>query len=129
MECWDEKKASYKQTRAQEPRRCGVIIRVFRARIRKGRVPDFMRMVREQSIPWLDRTSGMLGYFAGAPLDAESREFLMVTLWRDLQALKGFVGERWQTPVVTEDEAPLVEEMFAHHYARFDKQTSPHQES
>jgi hypothetical protein len=25
--------------------------------------------------------------------------------------------------VVTEDEAPLVEEMFAHHYTRFDRET------
>lgn len=99
-----------------------MIIRVFRARIREGCVPKFKAMVREQSIPWLERTSGMLGYFAGAPLDDNSREFVMVTLWRDMEALKSFVGESWQTPVVTEDEAPLVEEMFAHHYTRFDKE-------
>jgi hypothetical protein len=60
-----------------------MIIRVFRARIRKGRVPEFKAMVREQSIPWLERTNGMLGYFAGAPLDDNSREFVMVTLWSD----------------------------------------------
>ena len=99
-----------------------MIIRVFRAKIREGRVSDFKRMVRQQSIPWLERTSGMLGYFAGAPLDNGSREFVMVTLWQDTEALKAFVGKHWQTPVVTEDEAPLVEEMFAHHYARFDKE-------
>ena len=46
----------------------------------------------------------------------------MVTLWRDLESLKGFVGENWQTPIVTADEAPLVEEMVAHHYRRFDKE-------
>jgi quinol monooxygenase YgiN len=99
-----------------------MIIRVFRARIREGRVPEFKAMVREQSIPWLERTNGMLGYFAGAPLEDNSREFVMVTLWRDTDALKSFVGEHWQTPVVTEDETPLVEEMFAHHYTRFDKE-------
>ncbi len=101
-----------------------MIIRVFRARIREGHVADFKAMVREQSIPWLRRTSGMLGYFAGEPLDDNSREFVMVTLWRDVEALKRFVGERWETPVVTDDEMPLVEEMFAHHYARFEKDTT-----
>jgi hypothetical protein len=75
-------------------------------------------MVQKQSIPWLERTSGMLGYFAGAPIDDNSREFVMVTLLRDLAAPKSFVGKSLQTPVVTEDEAPLVEEMFAHHYTR-----------
>ena len=29
---------------------------------------------------------------------------------------------RWQTPVVTEDDAPLVEEVFAPHCARFEKE-------
>lgn len=99
-----------------------MIIRVFRAKIREGKVSEFKRMVREQSIPWLASTNGMLGYFAGEPLGDEEREFVMVTLWRDLDSLKGFGGENWKTPVVTKDEAPLVEEMVAHHYQQFDKE-------
>lgn len=97
-----------------------MIIRVFHARIRKDKVTEFKRRVQEQSIPWLMSTDGMLGYFAGEPLGADEREFVMVTLWRDLDALKGFVGENWKTPVVTADEAQLVEEMAAHHYQKFD---------
>ena len=77
-----------------------MIIRVFRARIRQDKVSEFKRLVQEQSIPWLKRTDGLLGYFAGEPLDEKEREFVMVTLWRDLDALKGFVGDNWQTPVV-----------------------------
>ena len=99
-----------------------MIIRVFRARIRPGKIADFKQMVQEQSIPWLTSTEGMLGYFAGQPLGDDEREFVMVTLWRDLDSLRGFVGENWKTPVVTADEAPLVEEMVAHHYGRFDKE-------
>ena len=96
-----------------------MIIRVFTARIREGRVSDFKRMVQEQSVPWLKGSDGMLGYFPGEPLSESSREFVMVTLWRDVEALKKFAGEQWETPVVTEDEAPIVEEMFARHYAGF----------
>lgn len=99
-----------------------MIIRVFRARIRPGKVAEFKRMVQEQSIPWLTSTNGMLGYWAGEPRGDDEREFVMMTLWRDLESLKGFVGENWQTPVVTADEAPLVEEMVAHHYQKFDKE-------
>ena len=99
-----------------------MIIRVFRAKIKADKVPDFKRMVQEQSIPWLRSATGMLGYFAGEPIAAEEHEFVMVTLWRDLDALKEFVGENWQIPVVTADEAPLVEEMVAHHYERFDNE-------
>ena len=96
-----------------------MIIRVFTARIREGRVSDFKRMVQEQSVPWLKGSDGMLGYFPGEPLSESSREFVMVTLWRDVEALKKFAGEQWETPVVTEDEAPIVVEMFARHYAGF----------
>ena len=37
-------------------------------------------MVQEQSIRRLECTNGMLGYFAGAPLDDNSREFVVATL-------------------------------------------------
>lgn len=99
-----------------------MIIRVFRARIRPDKVVEFKRMVQEQSIPWLTSTKGMLGYFAGEPLGSDEREFVMVTLWQDVESLKGFVGENWQTPTVTAEEAPLVEEMLAYHYQLFDKE-------
>ena len=98
-----------------------MIVRVFRAQIREGRVSDFKKMVQEQSIPWLEKSDGMLGYFPGEPSPDSPGEFVMVTLWRDLDALKSFVGNDWASPVVTEDEAPLVEQMFAHHYTRFDR--------
>jgi heme-degrading monooxygenase HmoA len=98
-----------------------MILRVFRAVIREGRVADFKRMVQEQSIPWLKDADGMLGYFAGQPYGENEREFAMVTLWRDLDALKAFSGARWNRPVVTEDETPLVEAMSAEHYLRFDQ--------
>jgi quinol monooxygenase YgiN len=96
-----------------------VIVRVFRARIREGRVAEFRKMVEEQSIPWLQQSEGMLGCLPGEPLSEDSREFLMVTLWRDEEAIRSFAGESWKTPVVTEEESPLVEEMFADHYRSF----------
>jgi quinol monooxygenase YgiN len=98
-----------------------MIIRVFRAKIKPGKIEDFKQLVQTQSIPWLMASEGMLGYFAGEPLDRDGTEFVMVTLWRDLDSLQRFVGGNWQTPMVTPDEAPLVDEMLAYHYSRFDR--------
>ena len=98
-----------------------MIVRIFRAKIREDKVAEFKRMVQEQSIPWLEKSDGMLGYFPGEPFGENSREFVMVTLWRDLESLQAFAGDDWATPVVTEDEAPLVEAMFTDHYLGFDK--------
>lgn len=63
----------------------------------------------------------MLGYFPGEPFAKSVAEFVMVTLWPDLESLQSFAGDDWATPVVTEDEAPLVEAKFADHYLGFDK--------
>lgn len=98
-----------------------MIVRIFRARIYQDRVADFKKMVQEQSIPWLKDADGILGYFAGQPFGTNEQEFTMVTLWRDIGALRDFSGDDWSNPVVTEDEAPLVEAMFAEHYRRFDE--------
>lgn len=98
-----------------------MILRVFRAVIRDGQVEDFKRLVQEQSIPWLKESDGMLGYFPGQPFGTNKNEFTMVTLWRDLDSIKAFCGDDWDNPVVTEDEEPLVETMYAEHYLRFDQ--------
>ena len=37
-----------------------MIIRIFRAKIHKDRVSEFKRMVQEQSVPWLEKSDGML---------------------------------------------------------------------
>jgi quinol monooxygenase YgiN len=98
-----------------------MIVRIFRAKIRESQVSAFKRMVQEQSIPWLESSEGMLGYFPGEPFGDNKQEFVMITLWRDLESLKAFAGSQWDNPVVTQDEEPLVEKMFAEHYLRFDK--------
>jgi hypothetical protein len=44
-----------------------MIIRIFRAKIRKSRVSEFKQMLQDQSIPWLESSEGMLGYFPVEP--------------------------------------------------------------
>jgi hypothetical protein len=52
----------------------------------------------------------------GKPSDVTPNEFLMVMVWQDLNALKGFAGETWQNPVIDPDEADLLSETFVHHF-------------
>ncbi len=97
-----------------------MILQVFRAKIRKGKEEEFKKKVREQSLPRLRSQDGMANAFPGAPFSETESEFVMVTLWRDLDALKIFLGENWEKPMVSPDEAPLVEEMSVRHYQFFD---------
>jgi len=39
----------------------------------------------------------------------DSQNGVVVTVWRDLDSLKKFTGERWNEPVIHPNEAPLLE--------------------
>ena len=44
------------------------------------------------------------------------REFSFVMVWRDLDALRAFVGEDYQSPHIAPEEADLVEVRVIKHY-------------
>ena len=96
-----------------------MIVRVFRAITHPGRRAEFEPKAQELSIPLIKRQSGMVMYFAGRPLEPDSREFVMVTLWDSIADLKAFVGEDWHQAVIPEEELSLLRETTVHHYDVF----------
>ncbi len=96
-----------------------MIVRVFRAKPRAGKQAEFKRKVEELSIPLVKRQTGMVAYFAGKPLDTDSDEFVMVTVWNSVPDLKAFAGDNWQKAVIPEEELPLLKETTVHHYDVF----------
>jgi hypothetical protein len=50
----------------------------------------------------------MVAYYAGKPVDTDSDEFVMVTIWNCLADLKSFAGDDWQKVVIPEEEVPLL---------------------
>ncbi len=96
-----------------------MIVRIFRARVRAGQLVEFQRRVEQLSIPLVKGQKGMLMYYAGKPMDSGPGEFVMVTVWEDLASLKAFAGEDWSRAVIPEQELPLLEETFVHHYEVF----------
>jgi heme-degrading monooxygenase HmoA len=97
-----------------------VIVRVFRARVRPGSTADFEATVRRHSIPLVEAADGLVSWWAGRPL-GETGEFVMVTVWRDLESLQEFAGPDWQRDgVIPADELPLLDETVLHHYELID---------
>lgn len=93
-----------------------MIVRIFRATVVPGMAEEFEEKVRRLSIPMLDAADGLLWYVVGRPL-GQAREFTVVTLWRDLGALRSFAGEDWrEEAVIHQDELPLLEDTTLHHY-------------
>jgi hypothetical protein len=58
----------------------------------------------------------MLAYYLEKPLDSTGNEFVLVTIWQDMAALKAFAAENWTGAICLGEELPLLEETFVHHY-------------
>jgi DNA-binding winged helix-turn-helix (wHTH) protein/heme-degrading monooxygenase HmoA len=93
-----------------------VIIRVFRGVVQPGRQAEFLRVLEEQGIPHFRSHSGMLGVHVGTPTEASPDEFLVTTMWQDLDALRTFAGERWYEAKILPGERELLRSAHVHHY-------------
>ncbi len=91
------------------------IIRVFRARAKPGLVEALEQRLREEAVPGVAAADGLVAYHAGRP-HGDSRDFLMITVWKDLVAVHAFAGENYEHPVLYGDTAELIEEMSLDHY-------------
>jgi heme-degrading monooxygenase HmoA len=93
-----------------------VIIRVFRGQVQPGKQDEFRRVLEEQGIPHFRQHAGMLGVHVGLPAEASPDEFLVTTLWTDLDALRIFAGERWYEAKILPGERHLLKRSWVHHY-------------
>ena len=93
-----------------------MIIRVFRAVIHPGKQDEFEQFFLNKALPMVKAQPGLVSVTVGKPIEISPTEFLMVTVWQDLKAVKGFAGESWQNAVIDPDEVHLLKETFVYHY-------------
>ena len=63
---------------------------------------------------------GMVSVHFGTPTEHTPDEYVVVSVWRDLDALRGFAGDTWNEPKLSLTEAHLLEEATVHHYRNGD---------
>jgi heme-degrading monooxygenase HmoA len=84
-----------------------MIVRVWRCRLKPGAVGLFERFAREDALPILKGHEGCVTAVVGVD---DYGTGLVVTIWRDLNALKKFAGDNWAEPVIHPNEADLLAE-------------------
>ena len=93
-----------------------MIIRVFRGQVQPGMQEEFAALLRDQAVPDFRRRPGLLGVHVGNPTDLVPDEFMVTTMWEDLDALRAFAGERWFEAKILPEERRLLKRTFVHHY-------------
>jgi quinol monooxygenase YgiN len=96
-----------------------MIVRIFRVRVRQGKLDEWQRGLEEHSLPWMRRQDGLIAFYPGKAMDEESHEYSMTSVWKDLHSIRRAVGEEWQQAVLLADEADRVEAVHMHHYETF----------
>ena len=102
-----------------------MIIRLARARSAAGQRAALERFLREDLIPTLNAQPGLLRLVVGQPLETEGDRFTVMTVWKDLAALKAFAGERWEEPRIVPKEKELLRDLVLEHYLSVDGETEP----
>ena len=93
-----------------------MIMRIFQVVTRPGKEAEFGKFFHQTAIPLMKGTEGIVSILPGAPRPDSPREFSFVMVWRDLDALKAFVDEDYQSPHIDPAEAELVESRTIKHY-------------
>jgi heme-degrading monooxygenase HmoA len=93
------------------------IIRVFQATTKPGQERAFERFFTDEALLILQKHAGLVSVQIGLPSEDSPREFLMITVWRNLDSLKGFAGENWKEAVIDPREAPLLSSARVSHYS------------
>lgn len=87
-----------------------MIARIWRGRTRAGQAAEYTDYIKKTGIVAQRRTPGNRGSMIWRREDGNEAEFLVISLWQTLEAVKAFAGER---PLVAvyypEDEKYLLE--------------------
>jgi len=92
-----------------------MILRVYHARVHPGQEAEFERLVKVDAVPLMESQPGFLGLHLGRELNG-APEFVLISLWRDLGALKAFAGADWQQPVVLHPDADVLQKTWVEHF-------------
>ena len=95
-----------------------MILRIYHARAHPGREAEFERLVRADAVPLMQAQPGLLALHLGREMDAPGG-FVIVSVWRDLEALKAYAGENWKEPLRLHPQAGVLEEERVEHYLDF----------
>lgn len=96
-----------------------MIIRIYRVAIvpelRKSFETDFQGVAKE----FMADQPGLISAEIGKPTSHSPDEYLMISKWKDLDAVKNFAGTQWQTPVIPDWMQKYTVNCWLHHFESF----------
>jgi heme-degrading monooxygenase HmoA len=92
-----------------------MILRVVRELVRAEHAAAYEPVVRASVARNLVGKPGLLQHWLGRPVDG-GREWVVASLWADVDAIRAFAGEDWRQIVLDDRQREMIEESWVHHY-------------
>jgi heme-degrading monooxygenase HmoA len=92
-----------------------MILRVVRELVREGLEDEYEPVVRASVAHFLANRPGLVAHWLG-PSTPRGREWVVASLWTDLDAIRDFAGEAWQEIVLNDRQREMLETSWVHHY-------------
>lgn len=94
-----------------------MVIRIFRARPKPGMADELEQLIESVSIPFVDRQPGLVARYTGRGIGSTGEELVMISVWKDLEALKGMTGDMWEEVVIPDPrEAERIAQSSVEHF-------------
>jgi len=93
-----------------------MIVRVLNVRIAPGRGPEFHAFMRERGLPRMQQHPGLVSVNVGRRTDGPDEFAIIVTVWRDWEALTDALGPDPSRPYMGTQESSLAETARVEHF-------------
>jgi hypothetical protein len=100
-----------------------MIVRVLSVRIAEGRGAEFHAFIRERGLPRIQEHPGLLSVDVGRRTEGSAEFAIVVTVWRDWQAIEDALGPDPSQPYMLTPESGLAETATVEHFEAIDLPT------
>jgi hypothetical protein len=100
-----------------------MIVRVLSVRIAEGRGAEFHAFIRERGLPRIQEHPGLLSVNVGRRTEGSAELAIVVTVWRDWQAIEDALGPDPSQPYMLTPESGLAETATVEHFEAIDLPT------
>ncbi len=95
-----------------------MITRIFKILVEPTLQNEFEEKFQTISVPFVKKHQGLISVSIGKSLQIQN-EYIMISVWKDIEALKQFTGETWEQPIIPEGMEKFVSKYWVHHYENF----------
>lgn len=87
-----------------------MIARIWRGLATAERADEYVRHLQQSVIPELSRIEGFRGVYLLRRASADDVEFVVLTLWESMDAIRRFAGDSAEMAVVAEEAQAILSE-------------------